>query len=69
MRRHLQCIDEGLAAPLTRESTKVVCSDDHDFLAAVDGHMLRSFLFRAPHQLAEPGFGILQLPVPRSRAA
>ena len=50
------------------EPAKVVGADDHDFLAAVDSHALRPFLFRTAHDLAEPGFGLLQLPLPRSHA-
>ena len=56
-------IDQDLSRPIAREPAKVVGSDDHDLFAAVDGHMLRTFLFRASHDLAKPGFGLLQLPL------
>ena len=69
MRRSLQRIDEGLSTPLAREPAKVVCSDHHDFFTAVHGHVLRPFLFRASHDLAESRIGLLQLPLPWSRAA
>jgi hypothetical protein len=69
MRRTLQGIDEGLPAPLAREPVKVVCSDDHHFFTAMHGDVLRPFLFRASHDLAESRLGLLQLPLPWSRAA
>jgi hypothetical protein len=69
MRRSLQRVDEGLPTPLAGKPVKVVCSDDHDFFTAVHGHVLRSFLFRASHDLAESRLGLLQLPLPWSRAA
>jgi hypothetical protein len=69
MRRRPHRIDQSLPTPLAREPAKVVSADDHDFFAAVDSHVLRPFVFRASYHLAELGFGLLQLPVPRSRAA
>ena len=69
MRRNLQRIDEGLPTPLAREPVKVVCSDDYDFFTTVHRHVLRPFLFRASHDLAESRLGLLQLPLPRTRAA
>ena len=69
MRRSLQRIDEGLPTPLAREPVKVVCSDDYYFFTAVHGYVLRPFLLRASHDLAESRLGLLQLPLPRSRAA
>jgi len=69
MRRRPHRIDQGLPTPIARQPAKVVSTDDHDLFAAVDRHVLRPFLFRASYDLAELGFGLLQLPVPRSRAA
>jgi hypothetical protein len=56
-------IDEGLPTSLARQSAKVVGADDHDFFAPMDSHVLRPLLFRASHHLAEPGFGLLHLPL------
>ena len=69
MRGLLQRIDEGLPAPLARETAKFVRADDHDFFTAVDGHVLWPFLFRASHDFAEPGFCLLQLPLRRPSPA
>jgi hypothetical protein len=69
MRCGLHRINQGLPALLACQPPEVVCCDDDDFFAAMNGHVLRTFLFRPPHYLAEPGFGVLQLPLPRSRAA
>jgi hypothetical protein len=69
MRRHPDRVDQRLPTSVAREPAKVVSADDHDFFAPMDGHVLRPFLFGTSHDLTEPGFGLLQLPLPRPRAA
>jgi hypothetical protein len=69
MRRHPDRIDEHLPTSVARKPAKVVSADDHDFFASMDSHVLRPFLFRSSYHLAESGFGLLQLPLPPSRAA
>jgi hypothetical protein len=58
-------IDKSLTASLACEPPKIVCTDDHDFIAAVDRHVLRSFFFCASDHFAELGLGLLQLPPAR----
>jgi len=69
MRRHPDGVDERPSSTVAREPVIVVSAEDNDFFVPMDGHVLRPLVFRASYYLTEPGFGLLQLPLPRSHAA
>ena len=63
MRGGLNGLYQGATCSVASEPTELFRRDDHDFVTAVHRHMLRSVTSYSAHQLAEPGFGILQQPV------
>ena len=67
MRRGLQHVYQGLACSSTLQTPEVFCSDDHDFVATMNRHVLRAFAAHATHQFAEACFGVLKRPMPWRR--
>src|ERR1700730_11372802 len=58
--------DESPTGGIALETPKILRCDNHNLIAAMNGDMLRPFRARAPYQLAETRFCILQAPAPRS---
>jgi hypothetical protein len=59
MRRCLHGGDQSFAGNLAFETAEIFRRDDHDFVPAMDGHVLRTFGADAPNKLAETRFRIL----------
>ena len=50
------------------EASKLFGGNDDDFIAAMDGDVLRPLAAHQPHQLTEARLGVLKQPVARTRS-
>lgn len=66
VRRGLHGVDQCLAGVAALEASELFDGNDDNFIATVDGDVLRSLATHQPHQLAEVRLGVLERPVARA---
>ena len=63
IRGSLHSVDQRLAGQSTSEAPEFLGRDDDDFLASMDGDVLRAFAANQPNQFTEVRLGVLQASV------
>ncbi len=66
MGRRLDGSHKCLACEIALETAEFLSREHNDFVAAVNGHVLRPFRAHATDELAEASFGVLQQPSTRA---
>jgi hypothetical protein len=60
VRRSLQGVDQCLAGVAALEASELFGGNDDNFIATMDGDVLRPLAAHQPHQLAEARLGVLE---------